>query len=202
MNFSYEGKQLLAELGISPVYVVSLTDSSYLSDSERRYLLSCRNDDHTCGVTRAFTSPICDLLFKNGALRYDWEGRGFCCVFVEPPEFLGATETLGTMIHEAGHYLAFCDDPSRDDLDFGRAVKASWQSMKSAAEHHDRQWLRATVHLWHRATTVLGHEIPLDKTLDLEQYGFSAKDLLPLLDEASRREGEDIEAILRGAVAA
>lgn len=191
MNHSFDGKQLLAELGISPVYVVSYTDSSYLSDRERQYLLSYDND-----CTVAFTSPTCDLMFRNGALRYDWQGRGFCCVFVEPPEFLGPTATLGVMLHEAGHHLASCDDPTRDDCDYGRAVKSAWQAMKPNAQHHDRRWLRATVHLWHRATAVLGYEIPFEQTIVLERYGFSRHDLAPLLAEASQRENEPIETIL------
>jgi hypothetical protein len=46
----------------------------------------------------------------------------------------------------------------------------------------------------------LGYEIPIAEVVNMERYGFGRKDLLPLLDEAERREGESIESILGSTV--
>jgi hypothetical protein len=189
MDHTLAGKRLLAQLGIEPVYVVSSTDNfRRLSEAEHQLVFGDSG-------TIAFTSAAADLLFKSSYLRYDWQGRGCCIVFCQSPLFFTETETLGLMLHEAGHYVADYDRPERDDTDHGRALKAFWGSMQQSGEHHDAQWLRATIHLWHRACK-LGYEIPLSNVVNLEQYGFERKHLLPLLDEAERREGEEIESIL------
>lgn len=191
----HTGKQLLAALGIDPVYVVTTTDAfRQLGELEHNFVFG-----HT-ESTLAFTAPVADLMFSKGYLKYEWRGRGFCCVFRRSPLTLGSTATLGVMVHEAGHYVADCNRPERDDPDFDRAGKVFWASLRTDAEMHNHRWLRATVHLWHRACR-LGYEIPFSNVLKLEQYGYSRQDFAPLLDEVSQREGESIESILGTGVA-
>jgi hypothetical protein len=185
----YEGKQLLNALGIDPVYVVSIDNSlCRLNDAESRLVYG--GDENIL----AFTCPVADLMFRK-SLRYEWGGRGFCMVFRKPPVLLTAPQVLGTMIHEAGHWVADCNQPCRDDPDAGRAVETFWKTLRNESQHHDARWKRATIHLWHRACKV-GCEIPLSDVLNLEQYGVSRSSLSTMLAEAERCEGQPIESIL------
>ncbi|MEX2310636.1 MAG: hypothetical protein WD738_23920 [Pirellulales bacterium] len=189
--YIYEGKQLLAALGIDPVYIIEPTDAfCQLSNVEHRYVWSGVGAE--CSI--AFTSPVLDLLLSN-CLRYEWQGRGCCIALCRSVLQMTASQTLGVLLHEAGHHVAAYDRPERDDDDKERALKTAWASMGKDGEAHNTQWLRATVNLWHRACK-MGYEIPLDDVVTLEQYGFDRSHLLPLLDEAEQREGEPIETIL------
>lgn len=191
MNYTNEGKQVLAELGIDPVYTITMTDSLIApTAAEQRYAFGESREN-----TVAFTSPTCDLMFSKNLLHYEWRGRGFCCVFCQPPEHMSRSRTLGVMIHEAAHWLDNFDRPERSEKDAGKALKQSWQNVRRESEHHNPRWLRALVHLWSRANAA-GYEIPLSDTVNLGQYGFKPSDLLPLLKEAESRSGESIEAIL------
>ncbi|MGD9632732.1 MAG: hypothetical protein AB7G28_25120 [Pirellulales bacterium] len=188
-----EAKRLLNSLGITPIYFVTSDGaiSRQLSDAQWRLGFG----DGTEGML-AWTAPIADLLYQS-CLRYEWAGRGCCIVLRRHPINFTTTELLGLAIHEAGHFIAWCDRPDRDDSDSERALKTFWANAQTKSQHHDRRWLRATTHLWHRACR-MGHEIPFTNVLTLEQYGYGRADLTPLLSEASRRESEPIEAILRG----
>ncbi|HMP05526.1 MAG TPA: S49 family peptidase [Lacipirellulaceae bacterium] len=179
--------QLLADLGIDPAYIIALGDTSWnlATEAERAYIFERPDTD-----TLAFTAPHLDVLLRTGCLQYEWRGRGFCVVF---RQYLRPDTLLGVTLHELAHYHASFDDPSRDEPDPAKAA-AAWRP-RSEAESHDRRWLRACVHLHGRACS-LGWEINLGDVVCLPQYGYSAEDLLPLLAEASRREGEPIEAIL------
>ncbi len=184
------GKELLAALGIDPVYVIDVADPfrSYTS-AEWQFVY---DDGDGCGI--AFTAPTLDALLHQ-TLQYEWKGRGFCVVLQASVYSMSEAETLGVLLHEAAHYVAAYDHPERDAPDIARAAKAGWHSTQTEREAHDKQWLRATIHLWHRACR-MGCEISLSDVVNLEQYGFSRRDLGPVLDEASSREGEDIETIL------
>jgi hypothetical protein len=179
---------LATGLGIRRLYLVTPGSSEYLSEAEYRFMHANKEG------CLAFTSPVCDLLFKN-ALRYQWSGRGCCVVFVRSPMLMAETQTLGMLIHELGHYVADCHKPCRDDNDHDRALKQSWSIMETEEQQHDRKWLRATVHLFHRAC-LMGYEIPFSNVVNLEQYGYSRSDIGPLLSEASAREREPIEQLV------
>jgi len=186
-----EARQLASELGISPLYIVSNTDAfCTLSDVQRRFIYNPSNEN-----VIAFTAPVADVMFK-GYLRYEWQGRGCCVVFRRSPLEMSKAESLGVLLHEIGHYVDSFDNPSRDDLDTDRAVKAFWEPKTNGNEHHSPRWLQASVHLWWRACS-MGYKIPLENVVNLEQYGFNRSHLLPLMSEARQREGESIESILR-----
>jgi hypothetical protein len=187
--------QLLAEareMGQSlidrPLYVVT-PHSDYLSDMERRLIFT------NCENTLAFTSPVADVLFREGALRYEWSGRGCCVAFRNSPVIFSPARLNGILVHEIGHWVACCNEPCRDNADTVQAAVQFFMTMKTEAEYHDHRWLRATVHLWHRACR-MGYEIPFNDVLNLEQYGYNLHNLAPLLDEASARETEPLERIL------
>jgi len=109
---------------------------------------------------------------------------------------MSPTERLGVLLHEMGHHLADCDQAERDDTDHARAVKTFWTGMRAQSneEQHNTRWLRATLHLWHRACRA-GYEVPLS-SLGEEHHAISKKRIQPLLDETTEHEGEPIESIL------
>ena len=193
-----EGKRLLAALDIDPLYLVDCGDVfRQFNAFEHKYLYDNGGRDII-----AFYWPVLDALLSLNCLRYEWKGRGCCIVLRRSAMQATTAEVLGTLLHEAGHHVAACDRPERDDPDVSRAIKTSRENPLPESEHHNRRWLSATVHLWHRATAVLKYEIPLANVLNLEQYGYAREDLAPLLDEASQREGEPIESILRSSATA
>ena len=189
-SYIFAGKQLLADLGIAPVYLIDATATGValnFTEAERQLLLS--------GDNIAFTNPALDAMLSGRRLLYEWKGRGFACIFEKSPLTMTKSQFLGVLLHEAGHWVAACNKPYRDDPNIKAAIAASFQDKY---DPHDHRWLRATVHLWHRATAVLGHEINLADVRCLDGYGFGRKELGPLLEEASNREGECVQEILSG----
>lgn len=188
---------MLESLGISPAYIIDAGDPHLppLTDEEHQYIYSGEVDEGGWLVPDAYgwTNPILDVLLKPNLLKYAWKGRGFCMVLRDRTS---ASKTLGTIIHEAGHYLSFYDIPGRDEPDTKKAAMDLVSATLDGRDVHGLEWLRATVHLWHRAVA-LGYRVPFGDTVCLEQYGYDRRDLLPLLNEAPNREHEPIERILR-----
>ncbi|MCA9233344.1 MAG: hypothetical protein KDA57_22055 [Planctomycetales bacterium] len=187
----YQIKQLAATLGIAPCYIVDAGDVFGQLSGPERQLISLQQKQKIV----AFTAAAADLLFKN-SLQYQWQGRGCCIVFCRGLLQLSEAEALGAAIHEMGHYLAACDNSARNDTNHARAIQNGWATMRPESQHHDQRWLRATTHLWWRAGEA-GHEIPFANVVNLNQYGFTASDLQPLLLEAGQRNHEPVEQILR-----
>lgn len=188
-------RELLAELGFEPVYLIDIVDGcgAAFTEPERQFIFSPSHDD---GI--ACTSPVCDLMFKSGRLKYEYQGRGLCIVFRKSVLQQSLAEVLGATIHEAGHHAAAYDNPSRDDDDHVRAVQTFWTSgMCGADGGHNSRWVRATVHLWWRALCA-GRSVKISDVMRTEMYGMPHEKELSdsLLPECSQRDNEDVESIL------
>jgi len=185
-----DGERMLGQLGVGPpTYIVDVIHG-------RDVRLSQFEEEYTDATCAAFTSPICDLLLKDGQLRYRWQGRGFCMVFVRSVYSMSRARTLGLILHEAAHWVANCDRPERDDHNHERAIRRFRKTGIDQKTCHGRRWLRASVNLWFRAVG-FGYQVSIADVVDLREYDYAPKDLTPLLAEARAREREPVEQILR-----
>lgn len=193
MHNLYSAKRLVADLGIEPFYAIDIADEFLsLNPNEHAVVFSPSHDQ-----VAAFTSPIADLMFRD-RLRYEWRGRGFCCIYRQSVLQMTEERTLGVTIHEAGHYVEACNRQERDDTNHDRAIKAFWQNgLMGADGGHNARWIRATVHLWWRAIE-LGYEVHPEAVMQLDRYGWSptSEYVNTLISEATAKRTRPIEAIL------
>ncbi len=133
----------------------------------------------------AYTSYLLDLqLASQLSDRGLWRGEGFAAVF-----FLDRLTHLqrfvsGAAIHEAAHYLCFPARPqiAGDDLEESSATAAQIFALASEADvtaadshppwhRHGADFVRASVHLWHRAQRVQPDLQPWHVDFSSRYYG-------------------------------
>lgn len=147
------GAWLLEQCGIAePVYLISFDEARQV---DPRLVAA--------GI-EGYTSFLCDLIFS-GHLheKGEWQGRGFAAVINYQPD-KPLAKMLGTVLHEAAHFLTFPIACSQaDDFIRGRvALRLVCEDWKQDAPDptekdlpawypHGPQFIRAAVHLAHRA---------------------------------------------------
>jgi hypothetical protein len=146
--------------------------------------------------TLAATSPVTDLVYRVGALRYDYKGRGFCCVLWRGAFQRSQSEVIGSVLHEAAHYVNYAPYPEREERDPCRAMAMFSKNAAFRRDPHGETFLRACAHLWRRATKA-GYLVPLADVIDHERYGHAQSKLLSAVDEAVRWESESLAAVER-----
>ncbi|MEO1529815.1 MAG: hypothetical protein AAFX06_30755 [Planctomycetota bacterium] len=183
-------RDLCRAIGIArPIYFVDV-HSQYLTPAEMAFIQSL-------GSTTAVTGLCADLMLRDGALRYSWNGRGFCVIWKQSAHELTEQQVLSVVCHEAGHYFDYSRFPSRDEPNERKAKRAR---VKLRA-HHGSRWVRATVHAYERAR-LLGFNVAADH-LQLNHPSYAAGNVSAhrLIDavvpEVHERAGEPVESILK-----
>lgn len=144
--------------------------------------------------TLAATSPVMDLVYRNGALRYAYQGRGFCCVLWRGAFRRTQSEVIGSVLHEGAHYLTYAAYPERSERDPCRAMQMFSANSHFNSAAHGEQFLRACVNLWQRALNA-GYDVAFEHVIDTDHYGFSSSQVAAAIGEAVRWRDKPLGAV-------